>query len=412
MSGHEGASIAPMRIVLALLAALVACCFFSAQAQAAPGAYRVLLAEVYEEGAKRLQAQVAAFPDVAQVDLVNTSVVTPTAAELRAYDVVVSIGDSDYADQEGWGNSLADYVDAGGIVVQATYDTWDGGGAPTGRWESGGYAPFIPGDNVNNSTTLGAFDASSPLMQGVAPGSLFTEEYNTENEPAPGATVVANWADGRPAIAVKGRAVSISAFIGDHYDSLGEPAWTGNYGQIVVNAARTFTSQPLTVVSSGGTVTSSVGGINCGSVCAAGFAYGTQVGLTAVASKGFAFTGFTGACTGTACALTMDGPKAVTANFTSFKAGKVKLNKKKGTALLTIKAGAAGKLVASGKKIKKRSKTAKAAGNVKLPIVPKGKALKALKANGKAKVKVKVVYTPTGGTTSTLTRKIQLKLAD
>jgi hypothetical protein len=418
MFGREGALVAPLRIVLAVLAALMALCLFTTQAQAAPGAYRVLLAEVYEGGAKRLQAQVASFPDVAKVDLADTGAGTPSADQLRAYDVVVSIGDSEYEDEEAWGNSLADYVDAGGIVIQTAYDTWNGGGAPTGRWESGGYAPFIPGDNVNEATTLGAFDASSPLMQGVAPGSLFTDEYNTENEPSPGATIVARWADGRPAIAVKGRAVSISAFIGDEYDEPGFPAWTGNYGQIVVNAARTFSPppamQPLTVVNSnpaGGTVTSTAGGISCGSACAAKFTYGAQVGLAAVANKGFAFSGFTGACTGTACALTMNGPKAVAANFAAFKFGKkVKRNKKKGTAVLTVSVGGPGTLAVSGKKIKQRSKAAATAGNVKVPIVPKGKAVKALRRTGKAKVQVQLVYTPTGGTPSTLTRKVQLKL--
>jgi hypothetical protein len=414
MLGREGAPFAPIRIVLALLATLLAVCFFSAQAQAAPGAYRVLLAEVQGEGAKRLQAQVAAFPDVAVVDLVDTSDGTPSAAELRAYDVVMSSGDSSYDDEEAWGNSLADYVDAGGIVVQSAYDTWNGGGAPTGRWESGGYAPFILGENVNEATTLGAFDASSPLMQGIAPGSLTTGEYNTENEPSPGASVVAFWADGRPAIGVKGRVVAVTAFIGDGYDEPGELAWTGNYGQLVVNAARTFTPQPLTVVNSnpaGGTVTSTLGGISCGSVCGASYSYGTQVGLTATANKGFAFTGFTGSCAGTACALAMNGPKTVAANFAQFKFGKkVKLNKKKGTATLTVNVGAAGQLVLTGKKVKKRVKAAKAPGKVKLLIAPKGKAVKALKNTGKAKVKVKLAYTPTGGTTATLTRKVTLKL--
>jgi Divergent InlB B-repeat domain len=412
MSSREGALTAPLRIVLAL-AALTAFCFFTAQAQAAPGSYKVLLAEVYEVGAKRLQAQVASFPDVAKVDLVDTGEVTPTAAELRAYDVVVSIGDSNYLDQEAWGNALADYVGTGGIVIQSAYDTWNGGGAPTGRWESGGYPALIPGDNVNNATTLGAFDNANPLMQGVAPGSLTTEEYNTENEPSSGATVIARWADGRPAIAVKGRAIGISSFIGDDYDAPGEPAWTGNYGQIIVNAARALTPQPLSVVNAnaaGGTVTSTVGGISCGSACAAAFTYGAQVGLAATANKGFAFAGYAGACAGTTCALTMDGPKAVTANFIPFNNGKVKRNKKKGTATLTVNVGAPGQVLVSSKKTKERSKSANAAGNVKLPIIPKGKALKALKKKGKAKVQVKVAYTPTGGVTSILTRKIQLKL--
>ena len=423
MVGREGAVVAPLRIVLALLAAVTALCLVTAQAQAAPGAYRVLIAEVEGVGAKRLQAQVAAFPDVVKVDLFATREPTPSDAELAAYDVVVSLGDIAY-DQQAWGDALADYVDGGGVVVQGAYDTWEGG-TPTGRWETGGYAPLIPGDNVNKATTLGVFDASSPLMQNVAPGSLTTGAYNTENAPAAGAAVVAYWADGRPAVAGKGRVVAITAALGDTYDAPGEPAWTGNYGQIVVNAARAFVPaptpvppqpgpQPLTVVNSnpsGGTVTSTAGGISCGSICATNLPHGAQVGLAAVASKGFAFTGFGGACVGTACALTMDGPKSVTANFVAFGFGKkVKRNKKKGTAVLKVNAGGPGALVVSGKKIKKRSKTAAAAGNVKLPIVPKGKALKSLRRTGKAKVQIQLFYAPTGGTASTLTRKVQLRL--
>lgn len=410
MLSREGVLIAPLRIALGLLGALIALCLLAGPAQAAPGAYRVLMAEAYSDLPEKLAAQVAAYPDVAAVDLVNTGSggFTPTGAQLAGYDLVVSIGDSTYLDNEAWGNSLADYIDSGGVVVSTTYDTWDGGGAPTGRYETGGYAPFIPGPNDNESTSLGAFDAASPLMQGVVPGSL-TTDLNTTNELAPGATLVARWADNRPAVAFKGRVVGITAYIGDTY---GEE-WTGNYGQIIVNAVRTFGRQKLTVVNSnpaGGTVTGS-GGISCGAVCSADFVYQTPVSLTAAANKGFAFAGFSGACTGTSCALTMDAPKSVAANFAAFGFGKkVRRNKKKGTALLTVNVEAPGELVVSGKKIKKRSKAAKAAGKVKLPIVPKGKALKALKRTGKAKVKVNLAYTPTGGTTSTLTKSIRLKL--
>ncbi len=411
MLGREGALLAPLRVVLAVLAAVTALCFFTAQAQAAPGAYQVLIAEAEETQAKKLQGQVAAFPDVAKVDLADTENSTLTAAQLGAYDIVVSIGDSSYLDREAWGNSLATYVDGGGVVVSTTYDTWDNGGAPTGRWETGGYAPFLLGNNDNTTTTLGTFDAASPLMSGVAPGSLETE-LNTTNTLAPGATLVASWADGRPAIAYKGRVVNISAYIGDGYGEV----WDGNFGQIVVNTVRTFGKQRLTVTNSnplGGTVTSSAGGISCGAVCSADFLYQTPLSLTAAANKGFAFAGFTGACSGTACALTMNAPKAVTANFTAFKFGKkVKRNKKKGTALLTVNVGGPGTLAVSGKKIKKRSKTATAAGNVKVPIVPKGKAVKALRRTGKAKVQVQLFYVPTGGTASTLTRKVQLRLVD
>jgi hypothetical protein len=400
-----------VRIGLGLVAALAAClCFFGSEAKAAPGAYQVLIAETAEELPKKLRDQVAAFPDVAKVDLADTENSTPTYAQIAPYDIVVSIGDSDYLDREAWGNALADFVDGGGVVVSTTYDTWDGGGAPTGRWETGGYAPFVLGNNDNTTTSLGSFDATSPLMKSVAPGSLETE-LNTTNTLVPGATLVASWADGRPAIALKGRVVNISAYIGDGYGEV----WKGNFGQIVVNAVRMLGKQRLTVVNSnpaGGTVTGS-GGISCGAVCSADFIYQTPVGLTATANKGFAFAGFTGACASITCALTMSTPKAVTANFTAFGFGKkVKRNKKKGTAVLTVNVGSPGTLAVSGKKIKKRSKAAKAAGNVKLPIVPKGKAVKALRRTGKAKVQVQLVYTPTGGTASTLTRKVQLRLID
>lgn len=414
MEGTFGSLSTPKRALLCLLLiATASMCSFSTEAKAAPGAYRILIAEAYPDLAKRLGEQVKAFPDVATVDFANTGEggATPTAAQLAGYDLVVSIGDSTYLDREAWGNALADYLDSGGVVVSTTYDTWKGGeeGAPLGRYATGGYAPFLLGLNENKSTTLGTFDPSSPLMQGVVSGSLATKD-NTTNELAPGATLVARWADGRPAVAFKGRVVSITAYIGDHY---GEAVWSGNYGQIVVNAVRTFGHQRLTVVNSnpaGGTVTGSAGGISCGTVCSADFVYQTPVSLTAAAKKGFAFAGFSGACTGAGCALSMDAPKTVTANFAAFAVGKVKLNKKKGTAKLTVKVGAPGKLVASGKKIKKGSKTAKAASNVTISIVPKGRAVKALKETGKAKVKVKLAYTPTGGTTSTQNKSIQLKL--
>lgn len=402
---------AVVRLALCVMAALAMTLVFSARASASPGAYRVLIAEAYPQLAKELAAQVSAFPDVATVDLVNTGEEggrTPTAAELSSYDVVVSIGDSTYLDPEAWGNSLAGYIDSGGVVVSTTYDTWDGGGAPLGRYATGGYAPFLVGPNDNKARTLGSFDASSPLMQGIAPGSLTTSD-NTTNALAPGATLVASWNDGQPAVAFKGRVVNISAYIGDHYGEV----WTGNYGPIIVNAARTFGHQRLTVVNSnpiGGTVTSSAGGISCGAVCGAEFIYQTPVSLTAAAQKGFAFAGFSGSCTGASCALSMDAPKTVTANFAAFGFGKVKLNKKKGTAKLSVRAGAPGKLVVSGKKIKKRSKTAKAAGHVTIAILPKGKVMKALEKTGKAKVKVKLAYTPSGGTTATQSKSIQLKL--
>jgi uncharacterized repeat protein (TIGR01451 family)/uncharacterized repeat protein (TIGR02543 family) len=94
---------------------------------------------------------------------------------------------------------------------------------------------------------------------------------------------------------------------------------------VTVNAAKnvtaTFTLQryTLSVSPSGngvGTVSSTPAGINCGATCAASFDYGTRVTLTAVASTGSTFTGWSGACTGNnPCVVTIDAAKSVTPSY-------------------------------------------------------------------------------------------------
>jgi hypothetical protein len=57
-----------------------------------------------------------------------------------------------------------------------------------------------------------------------------------------------------------------------------------------------------------------------------------------------------------------------------------------------------------------RTKSAAKAGKVSLPIVPRGKALKALLANGKAKVGITVTFTPSGGLPASFTKNVTLRL--
>jgi uncharacterized repeat protein (TIGR01451 family)/uncharacterized repeat protein (TIGR02543 family) len=65
-----------------------------------------------------------------------------------------------------------------------------------------------------------------------------------------------------------------------------------------------------------GSVVSAPGGISCNANCTAGFAPTTVVTLTPTPAAGSAFTGWSGACSGTgACLVTMDASKAVTATF-------------------------------------------------------------------------------------------------
>jgi Metallo-peptidase family M12/Divergent InlB B-repeat domain/FG-GAP-like repeat len=84
-----------------------------------------------------------------------------------------------------------------------------------------------------------------------------------------------------------------------------------------VSAQFSSTGKTLSVSKTGaGTGTVSGGTINCGSICAANIVAGGTVTLSASASPGSTFTGWSGACTGVAaCTVTMDVSKSVTANF-------------------------------------------------------------------------------------------------
>ena len=102
-------------------------------------------------------------------------------------------------------------------------------------------------------------------------------------------------------------------------------------GNVAVTANFTLgTSYTLSVTRSGpgnGTVTSSPGGIDCGAACAASYASGTTVTLTATALAGV-FSGWAGACTGTGtCTLSMTADRAVMASFASCANGYVTLTK-------------------------------------------------------------------------------------
>jgi carboxypeptidase family protein/List-Bact-rpt repeat protein len=100
---------------------------------------------------------------------------------------------------------------------------------------------------------------------------------------------------------------------------------SGDECQVTVEAAEDVTAtfapivHQLSVAKSGdgsGTVTSSPAGIECGALCAAGLEEGTTVTLTAVASSGSEFTGWSGDCSGTgSCVVTLAVDTNVVAGF-------------------------------------------------------------------------------------------------
>src|SRR6266704_1835466 len=118
--------------------------------------------------------------------------------------------------------------------------------------------------------------------------------------------------------------LSASAGSGFAFAGFGGPC-TGSSCSIVLSSdqsvSATFTasaSNQLTVsVTGSGTLTSNPAGINCPGTCNANFADGTNLALTATPASGFTFSGFSGACTGTTCQLTITGGQSlsVTAKF-------------------------------------------------------------------------------------------------
>jgi hypothetical protein len=96
------------------------------------------------------------------------------------------------------------------------------------------------------------------------------------------------------------------------------------------SAASVPVTLTLTVQRSGtgsGTVTSSPGGINCGTTCTASFASGTSVTLSASAASGSTFAGWSGGgCSGTGtCTVTLTSATTVTALFDTPSTGPVTL---------------------------------------------------------------------------------------
>lgn len=199
---------------VSLLLVVVSCALLGAatppSTSASAGGLKVLITGNVSELFAGLTAALGAEPGIGSVTTFDTKTATPSARTLNAADVVVDLGDLSYKDPDAYGNRLADYVDHGGVVLQAAYDNWYSIGAfPGGRFLSDHYAPLSTGFGRNSSTTLGEILVpKSPLLQGF---DTFATNFNTDTPLAPGATLLAKWADGRNAIAVKGRVVATSA---------------------------------------------------------------------------------------------------------------------------------------------------------------------------------------------------------
>jgi subtilisin family serine protease len=191
-----------------------------------PGSLRVLL---YECGADPFEIQrlLKAFPDLATIDVRSGYRPVPLLSTLLQYDAVLLDVNEPCLDVDALGDVLADYADAGGGVVEtevAFYDRW----TLHGRFERDGYHPLLEERPGSSSSSLGAFDATHPILAGV---TAATSKVVKDVTPAPGAVVLAEWASGEPFVAVKGpNVVAVNVFL------FGTGRWTGDVPLLLRNA--------------------------------------------------------------------------------------------------------------------------------------------------------------------------------
>jgi len=158
-----------------------------------------------DQGLGPIGAQLMAYPDIAAVDWFDARGAIPALDFLLTYDVVIVYCNYTYLDNVALGDRMADYVDAGGRVILSVANWFTGGTYPwyiSGRILTAGYSPFLSaGENHYSTSCLGAYQATHPLMQGV---SALCEYYRDRVSLAPGAQLIASYADGEELVAVNG----------------------------------------------------------------------------------------------------------------------------------------------------------------------------------------------------------------
>jgi subtilisin len=102
-------------------------------------------------------------------------------------------------------------------------------------------------------------------------------------------------------------------------------------------------------------------------------------------------------------------PDADTTSSNDFTFGKVRRNKRRGTARLIVKVPGPGNVkLARNRQVRKAAAKSEAAGRVRLRVRPTRKAKRVLNERGRAKVRAKVTYTPKGGKPRTKVKRLRL----
>lgn len=179
----------------------------------------------------------------ASMDLMTSG--TPSLSDLQQFNSVLVWTNFPPADPTGLSDVLGQYVSGGGRVVIATF--WGqqvgGGAGNVGLLNSPGYNPLTnPRSDAYSPASLGAYDASDPLMQGVTSlyATTYRGDYNTDLDN--GARIVAFWDDGQPLEAVNGpgNVIDITLYPNTNSEGFSDGgAPSGDYARLFANALAT-----------------------------------------------------------------------------------------------------------------------------------------------------------------------------
>lgn len=239
--------------------------------------------------------------------------------------------------------AVIDNLRSGGIAtVIASGNSYysDGIGSPAcissaisvgASWDAAGYVNSCGGQSTSAVDSVACFSNSASFLNLLAPGALI-------NAPVPNGSY-GNWTGtsmATPHVAgawavLKQRAPSATVDqILNALTSTGVPVLDtrNNITKPRINVAAAVNvlgggaqTYALSVAKAGngtGTITSSPGGINCGSDCTENYSANTIVTLTAAPTAGHSFGGWSGSCSGSSssCTVTLNAARSVTATFT------------------------------------------------------------------------------------------------
>ena len=222
------------------------------------------------------------------------------------------------------------------VIASGNSGYTDGIGAPAcissavsvgATWDAAGYLNGSCG-GTTAVDTVACYSNSASFLNLLAPGSLINAPIpNNSYGNWQGTSMATPHVAGAWAVLKQKKPAANVTEVLNAFTSTGKPVTDARNGitkpriQVVqaLNALSGITNYILSVTRQGtgsGVVTSTPGGINCGSTCSASFNSGTQVTLTAQASAGSVFAGWGGACTGTgSCTVSMSAARSVTATF-------------------------------------------------------------------------------------------------